>query len=234
MLSQAVCHRALETRDPRFDGRLFVGVTTIGSTFGAFVPSVGDRGALTPRNIYGQPMDPKPTYFLDDLKTPLGKLVVLVDETDRLRAIGFTTDHDRMTGYVDAQRAHATLEKKRDPGGFTSALEHYFAGDLSVIGGLAVAFEGTPFQVKVWRALLEIPCGETRSYGDIARRIRNPNAVRAVGLANGQNPIAIVVPCHRVIGANGTLTGYGGGIERKRWLLAHERSEKQSAFSFAR
>ena len=81
---------------------------------------------------------------------------------------------------------------------------------------------GTPFQRAVWRALREIPCGETRSYGEIARRIGRPKAVRAVGLANGANPIGIVVPCHRVIGSNGTLTGYGGGIERKRWLLAHE------------
>jgi methylated-DNA-[protein]-cysteine S-methyltransferase len=81
---------------------------------------------------------------------------------------------------------------------------------------------GTPFQVRVWTALREIPCGETRSYGDIARRIGDPKAVRAVGLANGANPIAVVVPCHRVIGANGSLTGYGGGLPRKRWLLAHE------------
>ena len=78
----------------------------------------------------------------------------------------------------------------------------------------------------MWKALCEIPCGETRSYADIARRIRNPAAVRAVGLANGANPVGIVVPCHRVIGANGTLTGYGAGVERKRWLLEHESRQK--------
>ena len=83
--------------------------------------------------------------------------------------------------------------------------------------------DGSPFQQAVWSALREIPSGETCSYGDLARRIRNPKAVRAVGLANGANPIAIVVPCPRVIGADGSLTGYGGGLERKRWLLAHER-----------
>jgi methylated-DNA-[protein]-cysteine S-methyltransferase len=86
-----------------------------------------------------------------------------------------------------------------------------------------LAPEGTPFQQIVWRALLAIPCGETRSYGDIARTIRRPAASRAVGLANGRNPIAIIVPCHRVIGANGTLTGYGGGLPTKQWLLAHEQ-----------
>ena len=80
----------------------------------------------------------------------------------------------------------------------------------------------TASQQRVWRALCDIAYGETISYGELARRIGQPAAARAVGLANGQNPIAIVVPCHRVIGANGSLTGYGGGLERKRWLLAHE------------
>jgi O-6-methylguanine DNA methyltransferase len=81
---------------------------------------------------------------------------------------------------------------------------------------------GTPFQQNVWSRLCEIPYGETISYGELARRIGNPKASRAVGLANGRNPVAIIVPCHRVIGANGSLTGYGGGLERKTWLLAHE------------
>ena len=85
-----------------------------------------------------------------------------------------------------------------------------------------LALDGTPFQLRVWRALLEIPYGETTSYGELARRIESPRAVRAVGLANGRNPIAVIVPCHRVIGADGTLTGYGGGLERKRLLLELE------------
>jgi methylated-DNA-[protein]-cysteine S-methyltransferase len=84
--------------------------------------------------------------------------------------------------------------------------------------------EGTDFQRAVWKALCTVPCGQTLSYGALARRIGRPKAVRAVGLANGANPIGIVVPCHRVIGADGTLTGYGGGLDRKRWLLAHERA----------
>lgn len=97
----------------------------------------------------------------------------------------------------------------------------YFAGELSSFD-LEMNLLGTPFQQSVWSQLCEIPYGETISYGELARRVGNPNATRAVGLANGRNPVAIIVPCHRVIGANGSLTGYGGGLERKTWLLEHE------------
>jgi methylated-DNA-[protein]-cysteine S-methyltransferase len=100
-------------------------------------------------------------------------------------------------------------------------LEEYFTGRRRVFD-LPIRMEGTEFQRRAWRMLMEIPYGQTRSYGEQARRIGNPNASRAVGLANGRNPIPIVVPCHRVIGADGSLTGFGGGVERKRWLLAHE------------
>ena len=100
-------------------------------------------------------------------------------------------------------------------------LEEYFTGRRRVFD-LPIRLEGTEFQRRAWRMLMEIPYGQTRSYGEQAKRIGNPNASRAVGLANGRNPIPIVVPCHRVIGADGSLTGFGGGIERKRWLLAHE------------
>ena len=100
-------------------------------------------------------------------------------------------------------------------------LKEYFAGTRRVFD-LPLRAQGTDFQRRVWRELTKIPFGETWSYGQLARRIENPNGSRAVGLANGRNPIAIVVPCHRVIGADGSLTGFGGGIERKQWLLAHE------------
>lgn len=100
-------------------------------------------------------------------------------------------------------------------------LEEYFAGRRREFD-LPLRLEGTAFQQRVWQVLMEIPYGVTWSYGELARRIDNPNASRAVGLANGRNPISILVPCHRVIGADGSLTGYGGGVERKRWLLAHE------------
>jgi O-6-methylguanine DNA methyltransferase len=102
-------------------------------------------------------------------------------------------------------------------------LAEYFAGERREFD-LPLALEGTAFQQMVWRALLTIPCGETRSYGQQAALIGRPHASRAVGAANGANPISIIVPCHRVIGANGTLTGYGGGLPAKRWLLGHERS----------
>jgi methylated-DNA-[protein]-cysteine S-methyltransferase len=102
-------------------------------------------------------------------------------------------------------------------------LDEYFRGDRSSFSMPLRFEEGTAFQKRVWNALLDIPMGETRSYGQIAGAIGRPTASRAVGAANGQNPLAIVVPCHRVIGQNGTLTGYGGGLERKRWLLDHER-----------
>ena len=117
----------------------------------------------------------------------------------------------------------------RDPAVFAAAaaqLEEYFAGERREFD-IPVVFEGTPFQQTVWRALQEIPCGETMSYRELAERIGRPSASRAVGLANGHNPISIVVPCHRVVGSNGSLTGYGGGIERKRYLLNLERGQAQ-------
>ena len=105
-------------------------------------------------------------------------------------------------------------------------LDEYFAGERSSFD-LALAAAGSPFQERVWRALLEIPYGETISYGELARRIGRPDAVRAVGTANGRNPISIVVPCHRVIGADGSLTGYGGGLDRKQFLLELESRQQR-------
>ena len=102
-----------------------------------------------------------------------------------------------------------------------SQLDAYFEGEL-IVFDLEMDPIGTVFQRSVWSQLCEIPYGETISYGELAGRVGNPNASRAVGLANGRNPIAIVIPCHRVIGADGSLTGYGGGLERKTWLLDHE------------
>ena len=167
--------------------------------------------------------------LLDELDTPIGRLALLADEEGRLRALGFREGHARMERQLrpyasfGASRATPALVPAHNPGGLTAAVTAYFEGDLNALDGLPVQADGTPFQKAVWAALREIPCGATRSYGEIAHRIGNPAAVRAVGMANGANPVGIVVPCHRVIGANGTLTGYGGGIERKRWLLAHER-----------
>ena len=123
------------------------------------------------------------------------------------------------------------LEPRRNPGGLTAALSAYFNGALERIDHLPVAAAGTPFQRKVWKALRAIPCGTTLSYSELARRIGRPASVRAVGHANGANPVGVVVPCHRLVGRDGSLTGYGGGISRKRWLLAHEASAAPRAFA---
>jgi methylated-DNA-[protein]-cysteine S-methyltransferase len=113
----------------------------------------------------------------------------------------------------------------RDPAGAVTALRRFFEGDLLALEGLRVDPGGTPFQAAVWKALRNIAPGTTISYLELARRIGDASAVRAVGAANGANPIAIVIPCHRVIGANGKLVGYGGGLDRKRWLLEHEQGQ---------
>ena len=163
------------------------------------------------------------TLHLDRVDTPIGDLLVAVDEQDALRLVYFDPPADldaalrRGCGVTDV---HTTWSP--DPAGCATALRAYFAGQLEAIEAVRVAPAGTPFQQEVWSALRRIPCGTTTSYGVLARELGRPDAVRAVGLANGANPIAVVVPCHRVIGANGSLVGYGGGLERKRWLLAHE------------
>lgn len=171
---------------------------------------------------------------LDHLETPICRLALIADGDGRLHAVGFTDGHTRMERWLHTHADGVSLTPASDPGGVTSALRAYFAGDLTAIDGLPVATAGTEFQRTVWRALREIRCGETRTYTEIACAIGRPTAVRAVGLANGANPVGIVVPCHRVVGANGTLTGYGGGIARKRWLLAHEqRAAMPLALPFA-
>jgi len=159
---------------------------------------------------------------LDRMETPVGTLAIVADERGALRAVGFEEDHARMEG--ELARRGGALERASDPSGLTSALRRYFDGALDAIDALPVAPDGTDFQRAVWAALREIPCGTTWSYEALARRVGNAAAVRAVGLANGANPIAIVIPCHRVIGKDGSLTGYGGGLARKRWLLEHERA----------
>ncbi len=153
--------------------------------------------------------------------SPIGMVYVISDGT-ALRAIDFEGYEARMQRLLVRYYGRHTLHAARDPGGAVSRLREYFAGDLAAIDALAVATNGTPFQRQVWAALRTIPAGTTLSYGTVAERIGRPMACRAVGLAVGANPVGIVVPCHRVIGSDARLTGYGGGIERKQWLLAHE------------
>jgi methylated-DNA-[protein]-cysteine S-methyltransferase len=161
----------------------------------------------------------------DRIDTPIGKLLLVADDAGKLRAVDWAGYESRMMRLL---RLHYgkhgfKLEPARNPHGLREAIDRYFAGDIEAIDDIPVQTAGTPFQRSVWNQLRKIPSGATISYGELAGQIARPKAVRAVGLANGSNPIGIVVPCHRVIGSDGSLTGYGGGLERKKWLLEHER-----------
>lgn len=163
------------------------------------------------------------TLTLDRIATPTGDVLLVTDADGAVRALDFAGYEDRMMRLLRRHWGDATLVEGRAPPAIRAAVEAWFGGDLTALDGLKVRTNGTDFQRAVWAALRAIPAGETRTYGQLAEAIGSPKAVRAAGLANGQNPIAIIVPCHRVIGANGALTGYAGGLERKRWLLDHER-----------
>lgn len=168
--------------------------------------------------------DPVLELLIDRIATPTGEMILVADRDGNLRTIDWTDHEARMKKLLDRQygKGKYVLKATRDPGGLSAAMRRYFKGELSIIDKLPVQTAGTPFQKSVWKALRGIRCGTTISYAELARRIGKPKAVRAVGLANGQNPIGVVVPCHRVIGSNGSLTGYGGGLARKQWLLEHE------------
>lgn len=148
------------------------------------------------------------------MPSPLGPLLLVAGEHG-LRRILLPECGAAATPAADWQRDDAALATAR------GQLEAYFAGQRRTFD-LPLAPEGTAFQLAVLKALAEIPYGQTRSYGEIARRLGRPTASRAVGAANGRNPLAIVLPCHRVIGSDGSLTGYAGGLDAKRWLLRHE------------
>lgn len=158
---------------------------------------------------------------LDRIESPLGT-VLLVWEGNNLRALDFSDYEARMTKLLRQHYGDYQLHEAAAPASLRDPLTAYFAGDFAALDCIPVQTNGTEFQRDVWAALRTIPAGQTRTYGELAKQINRPAAVRAVGMTNGANPIGIVVPCHRVIGANGTLTGYAGGLERKRWLLEHE------------
>ena len=166
-------------------------------------------------------------FLRDSLATPLGEMMIVADRSGHLCGIDWVDHVARLERLLSLRWGAVTLVPHADPHGFTTTLQAYFAGDLHIIDSLPVNPGGTAFQREVWQALRTIPCGTTLSYGALAAQIGRPQAVRAVGLANGANAIGVVVPCHRVIGSNGALTGYGSGLPRKQWLLAHERGQTE-------
>jgi len=153
--------------------------------------------------------------------TPLGP-VLLVARGRRLCALDFAARRQHTMRDLRRRFGAVTLVPAANPAGAARALRQYFQGRLDALDAVAVDLDGTPFQRRVWSALRRIPPGRTLSYTQLAAQVGRPRAVRAVGTANGRNPVSLVVPCHRVIAAGGGLGGYGGGLDRKRWLLAHE------------
>jgi methylated-DNA-[protein]-cysteine S-methyltransferase len=169
-------------------------------------------------------MTDTPAFPLHRIDTPIGELLAVADLNGNLRAVDWADYQPRMHRLLRLHYGSGafTLEPAHHLNRLMDAIRRYFDGDLGAIDALPVVTGGTAFQQDVWRALRKIPCGTTISYAQLAARIGRPAAVRAVGAANGANPVGVVVPCHRVVGADGSLTGYGGGMERKRWLLSHE------------
>lgn len=161
--------------------------------------------------------------WLDRRTSPIGTMLILLDEAGQVRALDFEDFEARMLRLLRLHHgSQVSIEARLVTPAVAEALDAFFDGELDRLAGLSVATGGTAFQRGVWRALRGIPPGRTMSYGELAVTLGRPSASRAVGMANGANPIALVVPCHRVIGQSGALTGYAGGLWRKRWLLEHE------------
>jgi methylated-DNA-[protein]-cysteine S-methyltransferase len=159
-----------------------------------------------------------------ELASPVGRLTLAVSG-EKLIGLCFEGHWQRRHESLKKRFPSCSFASATDPAGVATKLRRYFGGDLAALQSIDVELWGTPFQVRAWEALRRIPTGETRTYAEQAVAIGAPSAVRAVGTANGANPVAIVVPCHRVIGSNGALTGFGGGLPRKQWLLEHEGAQ---------
>ncbi len=159
---------------------------------------------------------------LERWESPLCPLLIVTDDHDVLRAIEFGAYESRMECLLRNHYGNYTLEEGKAPVSIKQALKAYFNGKIDALAEVKTATGGTPFQREVWKVLRTISPGTTISYGQLARKMGRKGAGRAVGAANGANPIPIVVPCHRVIGADGSLTGFGGGLANKKWLLEHE------------
>jgi methylated-DNA-[protein]-cysteine S-methyltransferase len=156
-----------------------------------------------------------------EFESPIGPITVAVRD-GRLCALTFADDQLAQVRWLERRFGAITFQRVPNPIAIITALTAYFGGDLAAFDTIELDAGGTPFQARVWSELRKVLAGRTVSYGQLATRIGLPRAVRAVGAANGHNPIALVVPCHRVIGTDGRLVGYGGGLDRKRWLLRHE------------
>jgi methylated-DNA-[protein]-cysteine S-methyltransferase len=164
----------------------------------------------------------------DEIRSPVGALTI-AERGERLCLLHFGSLDDNVLTSFERWYPREPRERRPIPS-IAAALRRYFEGDIHAIDTIGVELNGTDFQKAVWTALRRIPVGTTISYSTLAKRIGHSSAVRAVGTANGANPVAIVVPCHRVIGADGSLTGYGGGLDRKRWLLSHEGVGRPTLF----
>ena len=162
------------------------------------------------------------SFNLDRLSTPIGTALLVTDADGLLRALDWEDYEPRMKALLRLHYGAVDLKNARAPRGLRAALTGYFNGDLDRLAAIEWRVAGTPFQQKVWNALPGISAGTMLSYGALAAKLGMPRAIRALGHANGSNPISVVLPCHRLIGAGGLLVKYGGGLERKRWLLAHE------------
>lgn len=162
--------------------------------------------------------------YVDYIPSPMGTIVIVVDG-DRLCSLDFEEYSERMMRLLARRYDEVQLKQVADPHGFSARVaSRYLAGDYASLAAIPVQTGGTPFQQQVWSALREIPVGETLTYSQLAARVGRPAAARAVGMAVSLNPVAIVLPCHRVVGSKAALTGYAGGLERKRWLLRHEQA----------
>src|SRR6266700_733447 len=165
---------------------------------------------------------PPESFLLDRMATPIGIALMVTDADGVLRAFDWEDHAARVSELLRLQYGAVNLRDARAPDAVKAALSAYFNGDLAGLKTIKWRVAGTPFQRKVWTALPTIPPGATMTYGALAAQLGVPKAIRALGHANGSNPLSVVVPCHRLIGANGSLVKYGSGLERKRWLLAHE------------
>jgi methylated-DNA-[protein]-cysteine S-methyltransferase len=160
-------------------------------------------------------------YYTSTIESPLGE-VIIIHDGDSLYGLDFADNTDRLTQLMKQHWGLDGLPTTIKESPFDPEVKAYFGGDMRALDVIKTKLKGTEFQRDIWAAIRAIPAGKTMSYGDLAKAIHRPKAVRAVGAANGANPISLIHACHRVIGADGSLTGYAGGLERKKWLLEHE------------